>query len=296
MSRRITPLADPVPGPASHRLAWLAADAAGVPVGSAFLRLFTREGQDHLAELEIAVHPAERRKGVGSELLERAVAEAREQGRRRVVAATAADTPGDAFLAARGFAKVLGLTFARLDLSQAAQAAQADADAVAARARPGYRLRAWEGVVPDELAETFTASRRAMDDMQVEDADFGVVVWDVERVRAAARAVAERGDLLHTVVAVDESDGSIAGFTELVVPGDGEGDGRHYGTGVLPEHRGRGLARWMKTESVRWARERHPRLSGLLTDTADGNAAMRAVNDSLGYRPTHRELRYQLDL
>ncbi|MER7499751.1 hypothetical protein AB0L05_11560 [Nonomuraea pusilla] len=44
------------------------------------------------------------------------------------------------------------------------------------------------------------------------------------------------------------------------------------------------------------AQGRGPRLSGLLTDTADGNAAMRAVNDSLGYRPTHRELQYQLDL
>jgi hypothetical protein len=62
---RITPLTDPRRGASSHRLAWLAVAADGVPVGSAFLRLFTGAGQDQLAELELHVHPAERRDGRG---------------------------------------------------------------------------------------------------------------------------------------------------------------------------------------------------------------------------------------
>ncbi|MEU5697668.1 hypothetical protein AB0G99_02300, partial [Streptomyces aurantiacus] len=82
----------------------------------------------------------------------------------------------------------------------------------------------------------------------------------------------------------------------LVVPGDGRGDGQHYGTGVLPEHRGHGLGLWMKAESVRRARERHPELGGLLTDTADSNTHMRGINDVLGYLPTHAAVEYQLDL
>jgi GNAT superfamily N-acetyltransferase len=65
---------------------------------------------------------------------------------------------------------------------------------------------------------------------------------------------------------------------------------------VLPEHRGHGLARWMKAAAILRARRRHPELSGLCTDTADGNAPMRAVNDALGYVPTHRAVEYQLDL
>ena len=130
----------------------------------------------------------------------------------------------------------------------------------------------------------------------MDDTDYGTVTWDVDRVRAAVRAIEQRGELLHTVVAVDASDGSVAGFTELVVPGDGTGEAQHYGTGVLPEHRGRGLGRWMKAESVRQARRRHPELVGLLTDTADNNHAMKNINDSLGYRPTHTALEYQLDL
>ncbi|MET7646973.1 GNAT family N-acetyltransferase [Streptomyces sp. NPDC005426] len=293
MPIRLTALTDADRGAHAYRLAWLASDEAGAPVGSAFLRVFTREGQDHLAELELHVHPAERRRGTGSHLLDAAVRAAGELGRRSLVAQAEAETPGDLFLRARGLRRVLGLTYARLPLEAVDATALA---AVTEEPHPGYRLISWDGTVPGPLAQTFAASRRAMDDMPMDDTDYGTTVWDVDRVRAVAQAVTDRGDLLHTVAAVDEADGSIAGFTELVVPGDGRGDAQHYGTGVLPEHRGHGLARWMKAASILGARERHPHLEGLLADTADSNTYMRRINDAFGYEPTHRSYEYQLDL
>lgn len=288
MAIRITPLTDPASGPTRRRLVWLASDAAGTPVGSAFLGLATQTGQDHRAELDLRVHPAERCGGVGSRLLEAAVTAARQDGRRCVTAQAAPGSPGEGFLRARGFRRVLALMFARLPLTGADVGALTG---IVEQPHPGYRLADFSGAVPDDLAETFAASRRAMDDM-----DGGTVVWDVDRVRAVAEAVRRRGDLLHTVVAVHEGDGSVVGFTELVVPGDGEGDGVHYGTAVLPGHRGHGLGRWMKAASIRHAVERHPGLGGLVTDTAASNPYMRAVNDSLGYVPTHTACEYQLDL
>ncbi|MFD5664598.1 GNAT family N-acetyltransferase [Streptomyces anthocyanicus] len=296
MSLHVTALTDPARTPSAQRLAWLACGDDGGPLGYAFLRVFTREGQDHLAELTLNVHAAERRRGVGSRLLDAAVAAAREAGRRSVVAQADADMPGDHFLAASGFRKVLALTYARLDLGGTGGGRAGETDAIVERPHPGYRLVSWRGTVPDDLAGTFADSRRAMDDMPMDDTDYGVVVWDVERVLAAARAVADRGEQLTTVAVVDESDGSVAGFSEFVVPGDGKGDGLHYGTGVLPEHRGHGLGRWMKAESIRLARAQHPDLAGLVTDTADSNTHMRRINDALGYAPTHRALEYQLDL
>jgi GNAT superfamily N-acetyltransferase len=289
---RLTALVDPVQG-GTRRLVWLASGPDGTPLGTASLRLFDKEGQRHLAEADVRVHPAERRRGVGSVLLDAAVEAAREDGRRSVVAQADGDGPGVDFLAARGFTTALTLTYARLPL------AEADVPALTAlvqSAPAGYALTEWEGTVPDELADRYVASRRAMDDMPMGAVDYGRVVWDVDRVRAAAAAVAERGDILHTVAAVDTSDGSLVGFTELVVPGGGEGDGIHYGTGVLPEHRGHGLGTWMKAASVLGARERHPALGGLLTDVADNNPHMRDVNDRLGYLPTHTAYEFQLAL
>ncbi|MGW1540094.1 N-acetyltransferase family protein [Streptomyces sp. NPDC002309] len=292
----ITALTEPDRTSTGYRLAWLASRDDGDPLGSAFLRMFTREGQAHLAELRVNVHTAERRRRVGSRLLELAVGAARDSGRRSVVAQAEADTPGDHFLAASGFRKVLTLTYARLALHVPDSGRVQEIDAIAERPHPGYRLASWCGTVPEELASTFADSRRAMDDMPMDDTDYGIVVWDVERVLAAAKAIADRGDLLTTVVAISESDGTVAGFSEFVVPGDGKGEGQHYGTGVLPEHRGHGLGRWMKAESIRVARTHHPALSGLVTDTADSNSHMRRINDALGYVPTHKALEYQLDL
>ncbi|MFJ7043555.1 GNAT family N-acetyltransferase [Streptomyces sp. JV178] len=292
MPSRITPLADLSPTLSSRRLAWLASGADGEPLGSAFLRLFDKEGQTHLAELELTVHPAERRRGVGTALLDAAVGAARSERRRTVVAQARQGSPGDVFLAARGFRDVLTLTYARLD------PADLDLDhvrRVAEQPRPGYHLTAWAGVVPADLAETYAASRRAMDDMPMGDTDYGAVVWDVERLVAAAETIEKRGDSLHTVAAVDSSDGTIVGFSELVLPAGGEGDGQHYGTAVLPEHRGHGLASKMKAEAVLHAHSLYPGIA-LLTDTAEDNAPMRRVNDRLGYRPTHRAVEYQLDL
>ncbi|WP_053846876.1 GNAT family N-acetyltransferase [Streptomyces sp. NRRL B-24085] len=293
MSFDITPLVDPEASAASRRLAWLASGDDGVPLGSAFLRLFTKEGQEHLAELQLAVHGAERRQGVGTRLLEAAVDAARSERRRSVIAQAVQGSPADLFLAARGFRQVLTLTYARLPLADVDRAA---VEALVEVPHPGYRLTEWEGTVPDALARSFAASRRAMDDMPMEGTDFGTVVWDVERVVAAAEAVARRGELLHTVAVLDATDGGVVGFSELVVPGDGLGDGQHYGTAVLPGHRGRGLARWMKAAAVRHVLARHPALSGLRTDTAQSNGPMLAVNDSLGYLPTHQAVEYQLDL
>jgi len=293
MTPHLTALIDPDVSATSRRLAWLASGDDGAPVGSAFLRIFSSSGQDHLAELSLQVHPAERRKLVGSQLLEAAVVAARRESRRSIIAQAEAGSPGDGFAAARGFRRVLSLIYSRLLL------ASVDVDALGAivdQAHPGYRLVSWEGTVPDQLAKTFVVSRHAMDDMPMGSTDYGTVTWDLERVRGAAAAVASRGDILHTVAAVSDADGSIAGFSELVVSGSGTGDAQHYSTGVLPGHRGHGLGAWMKASAILQAKGRYPDLAGLLTDTADSNVQMRRINDALGYVLTHTTHEYQLDL
>jgi GNAT superfamily N-acetyltransferase len=293
MHIRITALIDPDVSPSSHSLVWLASDTDGIPVGSAFLRLFTRTGQHHLALLQLNVHPEEQPEDTGLLLLDAALTAARDHSRRRIVTHVEAGSPGEGFLAARNFRKVLTLISTRLSLP--------DSDITALtklieEPHPGYRLTSWDGMVPDELAETFVASRHAMNDAPAGGVDFSAVPWDLERVRAAAAAVEKRGDVLHTVVAISETDGVIAGFTELAIPGDGTGDAQSYGTAVLPGHRGHGLSRWMIAASIRHARERYPLLDGLCRDMADSNKYMRRVNDSLGYLPTHTTYEYQLDL
>ncbi|MFB7949026.1 GNAT family N-acetyltransferase [Kitasatospora phosalacinea] len=305
MTFRLTALTDPAASPLSRRLAWLAAAPDGTPLGSAFLRLFTSPGQAHLCELTLDVHPAERRRGAGSALLAAAVAAAREDGRGSLLAQAVEGSPGDAFLSARGFERALVLDFGRLDLTATPpgptpaptpSSASASASASVAELPPGYRLVSWVGSCPEEWLSAFTRSRTAMDDMPMGDAVFGTVAWDEDRVLAAARAVADRGELLHTVAVLEAATGELVGFSELVLPADRSGDAQHYGTAVQPAHRKRGLARAMKAEAIRWTRAEHPGITGLLTDTAAHNTGMLAVNRALGYRSTHRSVEFRLSL
>ncbi|MGZ0145522.1 GNAT family N-acetyltransferase [Kribbella sp. WER1] len=286
MSIRVIPLHDPDFRPLSRRIAWLAAHADGTPVGSAFLRLDSRTTHSHLGEFELNVHPAERRHGIGTLLLGAVVGGARDHDVRTVITDVDVGSIGDGFLQYHGFEIGLTLIYARLDLAQRTP----DVPSV-----PGYRLMSWEGVAPEELVPTFTDARTGMADAPAGSIAAGVDVWDADRTRHAARLIEQRGDRLLVVAALDGT-GRMAGFTEVVVPGDGKGDGQLYGTAVLPEHRGRGLALWMKAAQITETRRRFPDLDGLLTDTVDTNTPMRRTNERLGYRPYLHVHRRKLDL
>jgi GNAT superfamily N-acetyltransferase len=288
LSISITPLTDPDYRPLSRRIAWLAADSDGNPVGSAFLRLNSKATQSHLAELELAVHPAERRRGIGSDLLAVAAAAGREHEVRTILADATVGSPRDHFFPQRGFTVGLTLIFYRLALDGYAPPPIAEVD--------GYRLESWAGVVPDELAETYAEARKAMDDAPVGDISYGQESWDVDRVRHVAKVVDSRGDHLITVAARERSTGTIVGFTEHVIPSDGTSDAQNYGTAVLLAHRGRGLSRWLMAESIRRIRSAYPAVTGVVIDTADTNLPMQRTSITLGYQETHRIHRYTLDL
>ncbi|MYS07452.1 GNAT family N-acetyltransferase [Streptomyces sp. SID6041] len=276
-----------VTGRDNRRLLWLATEADGTVVGVAGLRLFTPEGQRHLAELELHVTPERRRSGVGSLLLATAVGAAREEGRRSLVAAAPGEGPAGAFCAARGFRRVLAFDHLLLDVARA-DTAEADAE------HAGYELVGWTGTVPDALAEAFASAKNAMNDMPTGDMDYGSQTWTADRVRAMAEVLADRGDLLLTIAALGK--GEMAGYTEIVIRSGETERAQQYDTAVAPAHRGHGLGLWLKAEMVRRLRAEHPGIGEVETDNAQENTHMLAVNRSLGFRFHRSTHEYQLDL
>ncbi|MFE9740328.1 GNAT family N-acetyltransferase [Streptomyces sp. NPDC006477] len=280
------------PALGSHRLTWLATGADGAPVGVAGLRVFSSAGQDHLAELELHVDPAHRRLGTGSLLLSAAVAACRTENRRSLITTAPADGPGEAFGERRGFRRALTLDHLVLRLDERAGA---DLERIAEAEHPGYRLAGWTGTVPDDLAAAFAAAKNAMNDMPVGDLDYGSVAWDADRVRAMAAVVADRGDTLLTVAAVHD-DGTMAGYTEILVPQGVPPRVQQYDTAVVPAHRGHGLGLWVKAAMVRRLRAEYPSVVEIETDNADDNAHMLAVNHRMGFRSYRRTREFQLDV
>jgi GNAT superfamily N-acetyltransferase len=271
----------------SRHLLW-AARTDGRLTGVARLRLFDGPGRDHLGQFTIDVHPDHRRRGVGSRLLETVARAARRERRRSIVVEASSDTPGVAFLEARGFTCVLSLSLLLLDVHGVS-----GVEEIVHAEHPGYRLTRWLGVAPHELAETFATAKSAMGDMPAGDMDT-TTTWDADRVRDMAEVVEKRGDTLLTVGALHGD--TIAGFTELVIP---VGDGTRAiqsDTAVVPEHRGHGLGLWVKAAMLDWLRAEWPAVEEIETDNAEDNEHMLAVNERLGFRPLRKTRQYQLDL
>ncbi|WP_327351437.1 GNAT family N-acetyltransferase [Streptomyces sp. NBC_01304] len=275
------------PGLDSRRLFWLATETDGSVVGVAGLRLFTAAGQDHLVELELHVHPAARRRGVGTQLLSTAAFAAQVEQRRSLLTVATDGTAGDAFCTGRDFRRVLTLHQLLLSVAEADDSA-ADAE------YPGYELAGWTGTVPDHLAGTFAAAKNAMNDMPTGDMDYGQSDWDADRVRKMAQVLADRGDTLLTLAALKGD--TMGGYTEIVIRAGETRQALQYDTAVVPAHRGHGLGLWLKAAMVRTLKDTYPAIVEIETDNADDNTHMLAVNRRLGFRSQQIVHEYQLDL
>ncbi|MDL4776384.1 MULTISPECIES: GNAT family N-acetyltransferase [Thermomonosporaceae] len=268
--------------PASRQRLWAVVDGGIVAVAT--LRLPGEPGADRPAEIDIKVRPGHRRRGLGGRLLAVAAEGLRADGRSSVIAQVLAGTPAVPFLESHGFECVLTLRglLLRLDDVPAGRVA-----GLVAAGPQGYGLVRWRGVVPGEHAGALARAKHAMADL----AEYEGAPWDAHRVREMAQVVAKRGDDLYTVAALHQ--GSIAGFTEVVVPLGATGRAAQYDTAVVPEHRGRRLGIWVKAAMLEWLAVERPEVREIETDNAGDNEHMLAVNAELGYRRERESLEFQ---
>jgi RimJ/RimL family protein N-acetyltransferase len=108
--------------------------------------------------------------------------------------------------------------------------------------------------------------------------------FTAEKVRESEESLARRDREMRVTVAVGAR-GEIGSFTELRWS-RGSTLGFTDDTGTVREHRGLGLAKAVKTESLRRLRADHPQVELVTTSNAEENAAMRHINASLGFEPS----------
>lgn len=224
-----------------------------------------------LGVASVLVLPDARGRGAGRALFDAVREEATANGRTTLLGAHA--TPAGAAFAAR-----LGAVESRRDIRSVLVLADADLGADGA---DRYRLASWNGAAPDDLVASFASAREAINDAPAA-AEEEWHPWDVERVRDLERALERRGRQIRVTVALDAAD-EVAAFTELCVsPTPGATAGTED-TAVVRGHRGRGLARWVKAESLASLRRDRPDVALVGTTNAEENTAIRAVNARLGF-------------
>ena len=257
--------------------AWTAVFGRQV-VGWANTRLRWSIEEKDVAGGWVGVLPEHRRSGLGSGLYELAETHARSLGARRFTSFTMeASDDGRAFARRRGFEEGRREQYWELDVATAALRN--------APPPPGaevVRLRALRDR-ERELFELYDAAHRDMP---------GDETWTLEFEEWLPETLGDPTlDLdLSAVVLVD---GRPAAFAWLNADREG-GVGENEMTGTHPEFRRRGLARLAKEQAIRWAGEAG--LHTLFTSNDAMNADMLALNEHLGYRPTHVLLQLAKDL
>jgi mycothiol synthase len=215
------------------------------------------------------VLPAYRRQGIGSALLDAVRADARRRRRTWLEGpASDADPAGREFLLKRGFQERDRSRYVALDVRSARIPSEPPPDGVALTSlaeRPGL------------VEAVYAVACEAIPDVPEEEpmAAGSYPQWRAFWIDPPS--IRPETVFLATV------DGHVAGYSTLALPGARPGVGVHTMTGVARAFRGRGVAAALKRHAIAWAAAHG--VSTLEAENVEANAAIRSLNEQLGYRP-----------
>ena len=292
--------ADLLGHPTGERIVAFGGYLGDVPVVTGVLSLPLLDNLS-LAGFELHTHPAHRRRGHGAAMLDHLAGLARSEGRSTLTTEAAAPydgppdgagQPGPDFLRDQGFSFSLSNVMRVLDLPVDTGRLQ-ELAAGAAPYHRDYTLRHFRGPVPEDILLPFgDLIGSLITEAPTGELELEKELFDEARIRADEAVFEASGRTKYTTVAV-ASDGSLAAYSELVVPTYDPGHVFQWGTLVRPEHRGHRLGVATKVHNVLWLQEQHPEPAKLVTYNADVNQHMIAVNEAMGFRPVERLVEFQ---
>jgi GNAT superfamily N-acetyltransferase/RimJ/RimL family protein N-acetyltransferase len=255
----------------------------------------------HIAAVEIDTHPAHRNRGHGTAMLEHLTAVAGELGRDTLVAEASypydgpvdgAGHPNVTFLLHRGFTLGIVDVMRVLDLPADEALLRKLADEAAGH-HEHYTIHQFTGPVPEDIIDSFGALVGSLiTEAPMGEMDFEPEVVDAQQIRADEKVFAESGRAKYTTVAL-APDGTVAAYSELVVPAHDPGRVYQWGTLAHRDHRGHRLGLATKTRDLLWLQQERPDAKLLVTYNAEVNAHMIGVNEEMGFRPVERMGEFQ---
>ena len=274
----------PIPQGQTHLWNALAPESNEV-VGSTSTRIRSRGSNEHLARFDIFVLPAFRRQGVASKLLGPVIDTARKANRRLLV------TWGDQSVAAgEAFAKSLGARWGSTESLSRMALTDLDRELMrkwlqrAAERASEYALEFFDGAYPEDEIEAFVSLVAVMntaprDNREQEDDRITAELLRQFDVHLARREMGQ-----WTMFARHGRSGKLAGYTQVVWDPENYTVLSQEDTGVVPEHRNRGLGRWLKAAMAEKLLQDLPGAGFILTSNAASNDAMLGINREMGFK------------
>jgi GNAT superfamily N-acetyltransferase len=255
-------------------------------------------------EVTVAVHPAQRLRGVGTAIVEAMTEHGRADGRLvlnsivDVPLNRAADSAASSFAPKVGFEPMLSGNIRHLAVPMdAARMRELRAEAARARHADDYRVLTFEAPWPAEYLEDQCALFQCMStDEPHGDEGHEEEIWDAERVGENDALRAARGARFLIAVAQHIASGRLVACTELAIGAESPGQAWQMLTVVEPAHRGHRLGLAIKLANLAFLEERAPQARVIVTGNASVNAPMIAVNDMMGFEVASEGNFWQKDL
>ena len=254
------------------------------PIALASLWLEYTDSNRHLAWSDLSVLPEARRQGIGTELAGRLAEAAALDGRTVLGAGTVEGTAGDTFCETLGFAKKATERKSRLSIADVDRAMLERWVERAAERGADYELVAFDDRCPDDLLEPYIAlyhvtNTAPRDDLDMEDEVMTPDMWREQEEKALAK-----GDHCWILLARHRGSGELAGFTQFFFAPYSEDVAWQGWTAVHPDHRDRGLGRWLKAANAIRLMDERPAVQHVDTWNAFSNAPMLGINIEMGFQ------------
>lgn len=245
--------------------------------------------------MELTVHPSVRRRGIGTALLDHAMA--RTTATRRKLLITEAIMEGETERFLRRSGATLGVIERWQKLAVEPDSVQVW-NQLLTSALPyahGYRVVRWGSATPESYTAGMAALRARMStDAPHDHLEWAAENWNSERIRQWDTAVTEWGRRCYTTVAIDQVSGEIAAYTTLSYAKEDTAIAWQWNTLVDPAHRGHRLGTVIKAKNLAFALESEQETDTIITSCAESNTPMNAINHAFGFRPSCRLGRWQI--
>jgi mycothiol synthase len=269
---------------------WLAEDDDGTPIAEGVC-WSNAAGDPEVMECDVLVLAEHRRHGIGTELL-RVICDATiAEGRTKLVWSTYSAAPSGESFSARAGGRI-----ARVARTSELRLADVDWALVDAWSTgpPGYSLDAIDGPYPAALRADAATFHHIMQTAPRDDLDVRDTMITADDVAELDRALVDAGRRRWAML-VRDADGRCVGGTEIHFEPGEDTTVLQQNTGIDPDHRGRGLAKWVKAAVLERLRADAPGVEVVRTGNAFSNEPMLAINDALGFRVTATRTDWQAD-
>ena len=245
------------------------------------------ETNKHMAWIELEVLTPYRRQGIGTVLLGKVAALMHQHDRSLVLTHTDEDD-GKAFIRAVGAQVGLRMRQARLDLDRVDWPMVNTWAEEGPRRSPHTTLAFVVNRLDEAILEEFAQVLSEVGNQSPRgDLEVGDWVATPESIRERERTMLDAGGTILRGL-TREADGAISGLTEMGYFPDEKTMIHQWFTGVKEEYRGRGLGKWLKAAMLLRVEAEFPEVRFVSTGNATSNAAMRTINERLGFR-LHRK-------